>query len=228
MRKTKKRRVTRTKKIVFCLPGRSFSNNFISSWTSLIGWCMDNNIQPILANSYDSNVYYVRSKCLGGDVMKGEHQVPFDGRISYDYIMWIDSDMVFSIDNFKSLLSMNTDIASGMYKMNDGKHYATVKNWDKEYYKKNSAFEFLTDEHLEQLPDVFNVEYTGMGWMLIKKGVIENIKYPWFAPVWEEFGPGVNEFTSEDVAFCKRLQEKGYKIKVNKKVRIGHEKSWIL
>ena len=64
--------------------------------------------------------------------------------------------------------------------------------------------------------------------MLIKKGVIENIKYPWFAPIWLDVGSGMKEFSSEDVGFCHRIREAGYKIMANTNVVIGHEKSCVL
>ena len=49
-----------------------------------------NNINPILSNSYDSNVFFVRNKCLMGNVLNGIKQKPFQGKIDYDYIMWMN------------------------------------------------------------------------------------------------------------------------------------------
>ena len=215
-------------KIVFCLPGRSFSNNFLVCWSELLQYLPRYGITPILSNQYDSVVYYVRNKCLRGDVTKGVNQKPFNGEIDYDYIMWIDSDIVFKVDDFITLLNMNKDIASGLYKTQDGIHYATVKDWNLDHYRKNGSFEFLTEESLKDLSEPFEVDYTGFGWILIKKGVFESLEYPWFRPEWEDFGNGVKEFTSEDVGFCKNIKEKGYKIYVNPKIIVGHEKTKIL
>ena len=36
----------------------------------------------------------------------------------------------------------------------------------------------------------FTVDYTGFGWVLIKKGVFENMEYPWFAPKMQVFESG--------------------------------------
>jgi len=214
--------------VVFCIPGNKFSGNFLKAWTNLFAWCINNNINPILSNSYDSNVYYVRQKCLGPDVLKGKHQKPFDGKLNYDYLMWIDSDMVFTPEDFKALLDMNKDIASGIYKMVDQVQYATVEKYNTQEYKDNGKFTFLNDEILTTKPNIFPVEYTGFGWMLIKKGVIESMEYPWFRPEWMNFGNGIEDFTSEDVGLCINVKKKGYKIYVNKKVHIGHEKSLII
>ena len=51
-------------KIMFCLPGTTFSHNFLKSWTSLIMWCFYNNIKIFMSNFQSSNVYYVRNLCL--------------------------------------------------------------------------------------------------------------------------------------------------------------------
>ena len=214
--------------VVFCIPGNKFTGNFLKAWTNLFAWCINNNINPILSNSYDSNVYYVRQKCLAPDVLKGKHQKPFDGKLDYDYLMWIDSDMVFTPEHFKALLDMNKDMASGIYKMADQVQYATVEKYNTQEYKDNGKFTFLNDEILTNKPNIFPVEYTGFGCMLIKKGVIESMEYPWFRPEWMNFGNGIEDFTSEDVGFCINVKKKGYKIYVNKKVHIGHEKSLIV
>ena len=214
--------------VVFCIPGNKFTDNFLRAWTNLFAWCINNNINPILSSNYDSNVYYARQKCLSPDVLKGKHQKPFNGKLDYDYLMWIDSNMVFAPEQFKALLDMNKDIASGIYKMADQAQYATVEKYNTQEYKDNGKFTFLNDELLANKPDTFPVEYTGFGWMLIKKGVIESMEYPWFRPEWMNFGNGIEDFTSEDVGFCINAKKKGYKIYVNKKVHIGHEKSLII
>ena len=57
--------------------------------------------------------------------------------------MWIDSDMVFSVNDFIKLLNHKKDIVSGMYLMDGGKQFTTVIDWNEEYYKKNGKFHFL-------------------------------------------------------------------------------------
>ena len=90
-------------RIIFCLPGNSFSGNFLSSWSELLLICAQNGITPLLSQRYSCNIYYARSNCLGADVTRGQHQKPFDGKIDYDYIMWIDSDIIFNINQLLKL-----------------------------------------------------------------------------------------------------------------------------
>jgi len=220
--------------IIFCLPGTPFSNKFLMGWTDLITYCLTHEISPIISNRLNSNVYFVRNAVLGGNVQNGIKQKPIGGKVKYDYLMWIDSDQVFEVSHFIKLLKANKDIVSGLYFMNGGKRFATVEKWDKEFYKKNGCFEFLTPqivmEWRKSNPNkLMSVEYTGFGWILVKYGIFESMEYPWFRPIWEDFGTTENgdpirEFASEDVGWCKTAIEKGYKIWIDTDVIVGHEK----
>jgi len=211
------------KKIIFCLPGNNFSGKFLDCWTELVGYCFKNNIQIGVSRKESCNIYYVRNMCLGADVARGENQKPFDGKIDYDYLIWVDSDIIFTPQQFQRLLSHDKDIVSGVYMMNDGRSLAAVKDWDEEYFKKNGHFQFLGLTDIEGKEELIEVSYTGMGFMLVKKGVFESMTYPWFKPIEKRIGNMV-DFTMEDVAFCLRAKEKGYKILIDPEVRVEHEK----
>ena len=62
------------KTIVFCIPGCNFSHKFLRCWTNLLFWCIQNNINPVLSNDVDSNVYFVRAKILGGSTLRGKNK----------------------------------------------------------------------------------------------------------------------------------------------------------
>jgi len=215
-----------TKKVIFCLPGNNFSGKFLDCWTNLITYCMQNHIQFGVSRKESCNIYYVRNMCLGADVSRGESQKPFDGKVNYDYLMWIDSDIVFTPTHFQALLNHDKDIVSGVYMMGGGKSFAVVKDWDEEFFKKHGHFQFLTPKDIEGKKDLIEVSYTGFGFILIRKGVFENMTYPWFKPIDKKIGNMV-DFTMEDVAFCLRAKEKGFKIWIDAQVRVGHEKKVI-
>lgn len=213
--------------MVFCLPGKSFSGQFLQCWTQLVGYCQSNGINIILSQRYNSNVYYVRSQCLGADVLRGRNQTPFNGQVPYDYIMWIDSDIHFTIQNFATLLSHpEKDIVSGVYPMEGGELTPIVRKWDRDYFISHGSFEFMSlDDPLIVEGNLFEVAYAGMGFMLIKRGVFEKMEYPWFAPDFFDFGNNIFDFCSEDVGFCKRATAIGFKIWVDPKVITKHEKT---
>jgi GT2 family glycosyltransferase len=214
-------------KIIFCIPGRQFSNNFLKAWTDVVYQLIKSDIELSLANTYDSNVYFVRSKCLGANVLYGKNQKPFQGQYDYDYIMWIDSDQVFSPGHISTLINHKKDIISGVYLMDGGKAYAAVEHWDTDHFKKTGSFHFLTPEDIKDKKELMEVTYAGMGFMLVKKGVFESLEYPWFPPIEFDIGNDIKDFCSEDVGFCLKAREAGYKIWIDPSVRVGHEKSII-
>jgi len=145
--------------------------------------------------------------------------------------MWIDSDIIFTPDQFFKLINTDKDIVSGLYKMQDNIHYATVEKWDDNFFLNNGNYQFMTPEMISKKKELFPVAYTGFGWMLMKKGVFESLEYPWFQPTWKEWdykGKHIREFMMEDVSFCNMIQEKGYQIWINPEIVVGHEKMMVL
>ena len=94
----------RGKKIVFCLPGRGVSYVYLKNFVQL---CFDivqagGGIQ--ISQDYSSMVNFARCKCLGANVLRGPDQLPWDGKLEYDWQLWIDSDIVFDTAKFYQLI----------------------------------------------------------------------------------------------------------------------------
>lgn len=224
-------------KIIFCLPGREYSREFLLSWSDLLVQTIKKGHEVLISQNYSSMVHFARAKCLGGDVLKGATQKPFQGKIEYDVIMWVDSDIVFSADDFFKMLDSPHDVTCGSYMMSDLKNLCVVKNWDTDYFKKNGTFEFITPEMLKGYKDLtderyLKVVYAGMGWMMIKNGAIEKLEYPWFSSDIEkmlgEDGQTIVDLCSEDVSFCRALDKAGVSIMLDTTIRVGHQKPMII
>jgi hypothetical protein len=180
-----------------------------------------------ISQNYSSVVHFARAKCLGGDVLKGPDQKPFQGQLEYDVMMWIDSDIVFKSEDFFRILESPHKVTSGVYMMEDMQHIAAVKDWNEEYFKKYGTFKFLRPDDIVGVSTYIQVAYAGMGWMLIHKGVVENIKYPWFHSELQQIGELV-DMSSEDVAFCRALEAAGHPVHLDTKLRVGHQKKMII
>jgi hypothetical protein len=223
-------------KFLFCIPGKTFSNVFLQCWTELVAYCINTGHEIYISQKYSSMVHFARSMCLGGDILRGINQIPFDGKLVYDYILWIDSDIVFSYKDFEKILESPHHITCGLYRMANKTHFPVVKKLDNEYLGKNGSYQFMSVDNLVKYKEdggerYMQAEYVGMGWMLIKSGVIEKLKYPWFYHEPIEFQLGdktIREIVSEDVSFCMNLKDIGYKIFVDTDIIVGHEKSTIL
>jgi hypothetical protein len=222
------------KTVVIALPGREYSGNFLKRWSETLMVLTQKGYKVALINDYSSFVPFSRMKTLGLDVMRGATQVPYDGQMDYDIWLTIDSDIVFTSDQVIELIE-DTDtypVVSGLYRMTDLKHYAAVKDWDVDYFKKHGTFEFLKVDGLDTSEKYMKVAYNGMGFFACRRGVIENLKYPYFSyPLIEmetEDGTVLRDMCSEDVAFCKNLKDAGYDVIVNTSLRVGHEKTLVI
>jgi len=215
-------------KIVFCMPGKTYSREFLLGWSDLLMQASAKGHQCMISQQYTSCVHLARAKCLGGNVLKGPDQKPFQGEVDYDVIMWIDSDIVFKPDDFFALLESPHDVTAGLYMMEDLQHFTAVTKWDTDYFAKFGSFKFLRPDDIVGSPRYLPVSYVGMGWMAIRKGVIEDLKYPWFFSPLEHINDSIVDMNSEDVSFCKALELAGHTVHVDTKIRVGHQKNLII
>ena len=116
----KAREMIKGKSIVFCLPGRNVSYTFLKNFVQLCFDIVQNGGKIQISQDYSSMVNFARCKCLGANVLRGPDQKPWDGKLQYDWQLWIDSDIVFNTENFYKLILMDQDIASGWYCTEDG------------------------------------------------------------------------------------------------------------
>lgn len=214
-------------RVVFCLPGREYSREFLLAWSDLLMQATNKGHQVMISQNYSSVVHFARAKCLGGDVLKGADQKPFQGQVEYDAMMWIDSDIVFKPEDFFRILESPHDVTAGCYMQEDLQHMAAVKDWNEDYFKKFGTFKFVRPEDLVGAPEYMEVAYAGMGWMLIRKGVVEDLKYPWFWSDLQKVGD-LRDMSSEDVAFCRALKAAGHPVHLDTKLRVGHQKKMII
>ncbi len=96
----------RGKRIAFCLPGRNVSYIFLKNFLKLSFELYQNQMSFQICQDYSSMVNFARCKCLGANVLRGPDQIPWDGKLPYDYQLWIDSDIVFQTDDFWKLCDL--------------------------------------------------------------------------------------------------------------------------
>lgn len=176
-------------------------------------------------------VHYARMACLDGETIFGEKQVPFQGKIPYDYVMWIDSDIDFRPEQFYMLLEADRPITCGIYKMLSEQvgnaHYAA---------RALNQPDFITDDQIKREGienEVVPADFAGMGWMLVKRGVMESMEYPWFRSITVreqrvDMPYVTTELQSEDVYFCRRANALGHQVFMHTGCKVGHEKTIVL
>ena len=228
----KAKRMVAGKTIVFCLPGRGVSYTFLKNFVTLCFDLVHNKASIQISQDYSSMVNFARCKCLGANVLRGPDQLPWDGKLKYDYQLWIDSDIVFNVEKFYQLVLMDEKIASGWYCTEDGRT-TSVAHWlDEDDFKGNGGvMNHETIDSISKRTKPFTVDYAGFGWLLIKHGVFEDkqMPYPWFAPKMQIFESGaVQDMCGEDVSFCLDAKEAGFRIMCDPRIRVGHEKTRVI
>lgn len=212
------------------LPGDSFTGPFLDSLVQFMGWA--NTVEDLeveIHRSGGSHVAFVREVLLGaeeGQELDDPNRVPFAGR-DYDYILWIDSDIKFSVRDFKCLVEdmmAGTEVVAGWYQITGdvGKSCVMPIN-------RPSKVNLTVDEIAEYdaRRELIEVAHVGMGFFLMKSGVLEKIVPPYFLDS-HQFQVDRTRYVGEDVAFCGKIRETGTHIYVDPRVKVGHYKSVLL
>lgn len=230
-------------RVMLSLPGRAFSANFVRSLVSTVAALLGSNRYEIaLSFGYSSMVHFARMKTMGLDVLRGAEQKPFNGAQDYDVWVTLDSDVVWTPQQFSDLVEATArhPVVSGLYRMEGGTHFSVVREWDEEHFAKHGSFEFATVDNVrgwveaaKEAGDPFiPVAYNGMGFFAARREVLEAMRYPYFdAPLQEirgEGGVALRDLCSEDVAFCRNVRAAGFPVVAKVDLIVGHEKVVIL
>lgn len=135
-------------------------------------------------------------------------------KLGCEAILFIDYDVAVPANALVKLLSLDTPIAAGVYHLKQVPSYPLifVKGW-------SGAFQDY------EIGDLIEADGAGMGCTLIRTEVFKKIKPPWFRTI-----PGyIDENPSlilggmtEDIYFCQKAQDAGYKIIVDTEIQCGH------
>jgi hypothetical protein len=223
--------------LVFCLTGDNSSRTQSNKEKQAISEMMASGYRVAVSTWTGADIFEVRNCCL---MEKNKNfrvdQKPFGGYFSdYRFSVWFDSDNYVTAEQIKKLISYDLDIVGGWCRISTeiGKNIDDART--------NASFVELNDGRIETNPitegemlslprdkrGLIEVGLLGFGLMVIKKGVFESLGYPWFRSwnnTWEEDGKRMSRNVSDDLGFCLRTKEKGFKIFVDPLLRVGHEK----
>jgi len=141
----------------------------------------------------------------------------------YDYLFFVDSDIILPEDALVKLLNCHADVASGWYyvRYNDGSTPTCLSKFiappEGNYYKQIPVEDLDDSQYME-------VDAGGMGCMLIKVSLFHTMPYPYFQFV--EYHN--REVLGEDLFFCNKLRRQDIKVKVDTSLKCGHIKSIVL
>ena len=136
-------------------------------------------------------------------------------RYDADYVLWLDSDMIFSPDTFKRLLKHmdKYDIVSGLY-YRRVMPYTPVVFDDLTIDDKGCHWTDYADKEVPK--EVFEVGGCGFGCVFMKADVFMDVQ----ARFGNMFAPIGN--VGEDLSFCWRARECGFRIYCDPTITLGH------
>lgn len=151
-------------------------------------------------NDIDTHVFMDASTIL---LTQRERLATAALNVDAEYILWLDSDMVFPATTAVRLLSHNEDFVAANYIRRQlpakGVAYETIGDWE-------NPLDF------DVYDDLVPVEGVGMGCMLMKTEIFADLPKPWFEFGWS---PESNDFLGEDMIMCQKAAAKGYQLKID-------------
>lgn len=141
-----------------------------------------------------------------------EHLVRLALEHDDDYVMFVDTDVIFETDAIIRLLGAEKPVIAGPYNLKQDEPMSTIKLDDGNGgYKAATGFPFPEDP--------FEVAAIGTGFMLIHKAVFAAINPPYFPC---DFNGGDGTEVGEDIAFCRKVRAAGLTIWCHPKAQCGH------
>lgn len=179
-----------------------------------LGECTD--FQVAVIAQQGSNVPRARNAMIN----KEQSNLLYQKLPDFDWFLCVDADTGFTVDHVKQLLAHDVDLISGAYVH---KHDASrlVAGW----FNEIEGFSPMEERVALDRTGVFEVDWVGAGFLLIRREVLERTPYPWFTSMEIEYesdeGPCA-QVVSDDLGFCIKMQRNGEKILLDADCRVEH------
>lgn len=205
--------------LLICTPGSHLTNHYVSCLLITLEKLGRKGISATWANNHSSHVGDAREITLSGTrVNDPSENRPLMGEITYDKMIWIDSDIIWDPEDVLKLYESDKDIICGGYLMSDGSVMVMPKLFD----------EPLSIKDALDMTEPVQVEGAGFGFICIKQGIFESMSRPWFQSVPATVVFKDVEYTfpimGEDLSWCHRARSMGYEIWYDPSVKVTHYK----
>lgn len=184
-------------KLLIGVPSLDYMHTeFVKSLTALVIRLKDEEVSFDVQIETGTLVYAARDKIACKAINEG-----------YTHVLWFDADMVFTDDILDSLMFCGKQFVSGIcHSRRKGYHSCLFKNLDLNHL-----------ERFEEYPrEAFEIAGSGFGCVLIDVQILKDVQVHFgscFLPM-RSYG--------EDLAFCLRAKEMGYKLYAEPSARLGH------
>lgn len=209
--------------VVIATPGSDMKADFVKSLVETTKWLNKKGLTYHFVSQYSSFVPNARESTATNSYGSDWEAVAFGGgAFTYEKIIWIDSDVSWSIEAFETILKSDKEIISGMVAVGRDGRIGAMRLNDAGHPVSLNAVDFL----LEGEP--VKVDGVGMAFLGVKAGVFEKMKRPWFKIREIEIeGADFPVMLGEDYSWCVGAKEAGFQIWLHPLVRVEHHKAVI-
>lgn len=202
--------------VIIATPGHSVMSGYVHSLLKLFDNLSAKGLTWAWSSEYSSHVGDARELTINGDHENSyTEQRPFKGQVTYDKILWIDSDITFNPEDALTLIESDKDIISGAYLLGSGEVTIYPKMLEAGY----------TYQQVKEMTEPVQVDGCGFGFVAVKSGVFESLTRPWFQAATIQTEDGFNlPIMGEDLSWCKRVKDQGFEIWFDPSVRVTHNK----
>lgn len=210
--------------VVIATPGKEMHQDYVKSLIETTAWLNEQGLTYKWINKSGSLVSTTRElTALDSFDPDWEAREVGSGKFTYDKVFWIDSDVSWTIDNFRTILESELDIVGGMYQTTPDGRVAVAKfdlDGNPTVVREQ---DFIFEE--ERFIEVYGL---GFGFIAMKQGVFEACSRPWFymrSIRWPHLDFDTN--LGEDYSFCVNAREAGFKVWLDLNVKVKHHKEII-
>lgn len=177
-------------KLAICVPVRDTVH-------SKFAYCLSDLTSHLVKSDIEYSLFF-----QNGSVLPDQRTTLVNSALNAkcDYILWLDSDMVFPKNLYQRLSSHNHDIVACTYSTRT-KPYRNVAFMSHDF-----------NDRLTASVGIHKVSSVGMGLMLTNIDVYKSISKPWFM---FEYDRVADSYLGEDIYFCRQLRDNGYSLYVD-------------
>ncbi len=186
------------------LTSSSSHEQFNDSLISLIDYTKSKGHQVDRINTYRDNITFARNK-IASKALQGD----------YDYLFFLDDDMVFKPDLLVNLMELKTDIVSGLCFLRREPHEPSMFNLAKDGRSYNPVV-------IWEAGDLIKCDAVGMACTLISKATLKSLTMvsEYYKNMYAFFDNSYNQ--GEDVRFCRKAKDLGFTILCDTRELVGH------
>ena len=207
--------------VLIATPGSSLHAGYVKSLTETINHLNVNGISWKWLNGSSSLVHHAREVLMSGDnTMNADDKGPLHGQCTYNKMIWIDSDIEWSVQDFMKLYNATEDIMCGAYLLANGK--TSVIQTERHPGG-------IPKEEILKMKNICKINSCGFGFVGVKHGVFEKLDRPWFGHliqiIHNSRGEQLYDSLGEDVSWCIRAKNAGFNIHFDPSILVTHLKT---